>query len=106
MYGVQVGRHGGNPEAKAGGGCKPGEPWVLSPAEPSPLDASSRHLSWEDVMANPRKLKKSDLEGKTVKTADVTAINCMTLTFTDGSSLTIEVENVGYGLSGLLTYDA
>lgn len=55
-------------------------------------------------MHTPRKLRKSDLEGKTIKSADVKAINCLTLHFTDGSSLTIEVENVGHGLSGLLTY--
>lgn len=52
----------------------------------------------------PRKLKKSDLEGKTIKSADVKAINCMTLEFEDGSVLAIEVENAGHGLSGLFTY--
>jgi hypothetical protein len=39
-----------------------------------------------------RKIEKSDLEGKTIKSVDNRAINCVTLTFTDNSVLELTAE--------------
>lgn len=49
-----------------------------------------------------RKLTKDDLLGKTIESVDVESVNVLKLTFTDGTSLELWVEAVGYGLYGIL----
>lgn len=55
-------------------------------------------------MNTPRLLKQSDFDGKTIIFVDVRAVNCMTFHFKGGTTLTIEVEGLGHGVQGLVTY--
>ena len=42
--------------------------------------------------------------GKTIKTIDDSACNCIGFEFTDGTELLLEVEALGYGLYGNVGY--
>lgn len=43
--------------------------------------------------------------GKTIKTIDDSAVNCITFTFTDGTSFMLETEYFGIGLYGIGKYE-
>lgn len=51
-----------------------------------------------------RKLEKSDFVGKTIKDVDCRAVNVLKLFFEDGTSIEIDVESFGHGISGMATY--
>jgi hypothetical protein len=47
-----------------------------------------------------RKVEKSDLEGKTIKSVDNQAVNVLTLTFTDNSKLELTAEDAVHTIAG------
>ena len=56
-----------------------------------------------------RRVKEQDLVGKTIKGVDCEAINCLTLHFTDGTSLELEADvavHTSFGsIPGILVHE-
>ena len=53
-------------------------------------------------MTKRQKLFNKAFKGKTVKSIDAFAINSVTFFFTDGTSVDLDTENVGYGIYGVV----
>lgn len=46
-----------------------------------------------------------ELVGKTISKVDTSAVNCVYLAFTDGTSIVLDTEAEGYGLYGICGCD-